>query len=393
MKFKNIVLICTLCFAFIQFISGQDKQDFVFIKGDDNISVIKVGSSTAKCSVVEYPKFLVLIDIPYIPIQKKDSIRVADEHFNPLIPFIDSIYLNKPIKYILNTHSHGHSLSTAIPFIKNGTKIVTAKENIEIYDKRGLFGKETSKGYAESIIQITSDTTLLAETTNPIEVLHLKKADYKSIPTKTFLFFNFPKQKLLAASCMVYLTDLNTAYGYKGTVFSDRLVDANKIIADKNLTVERTLQLHRSKMENGFEKPAIYSIAHFQNVLEHGWHRRALSEHFQNMTYEELTTKKDSLLNFLVGNNIYHIILNHAVYSLIEKKEYQKAVAIAQILILYEPDRFNEIDTLGEAYYSNGQMDMAKHYDSILKESKEKTEGLGWEAWEANQKERLKVGS
>lgn len=395
MKFKNLVLLCTIYFVFIQYISGQENQDLVYIEGDENVSVIGLSTGSAKCSVVEYPEFLLLIDIPHIPIQlnAEDSENVNDNTPNRLIAFIDSIYLNKPIKYILNSHSHGHSLSTVMPFLDKGAKLVTAKENIEIYDKRELFGSKTSKGYSNSIIQISSDTILLAESTNPIEVLHLKKTDYKSIPTETFLFFSFPSQKLLATSCMVYLTDLNKEYGFKGTVYSDRLVDVSKIIEDKNLTVESTLQLHRTKIENDIEKPAIYPISHFDNVLEQGWHRMTLSEHFQNMSYKELTTKKDSLLHFLVVNDIYHVILNHAVYTLIEKKEYQKAVAIAQILILYEPDRFNEIDTLGEAYYNNGQLAMAKHYDTVIKDSEEKIDGLGWEAWVANQKDRLGTGS
>lgn len=379
-------------FVFIQFVSAQEKQSFLYIKGDNNISAISMSTGTSKCSVVEYPEFLVLIDIPHIPTQKKEenSISAADDKSNPLITFIDSIYLNKPIKYILNTHSHSHSLSTVTPFLEKGAQLVTAKEYIEIYNKRGLFGEKTSEGYSESIIQISSDTTLLAETTNPIEVLHLKKSDYKSIPTKVFLFFNFPKQKLLATSCMVYLTDLNEKYGYKGLVYSDRLIDANKIIADKNLTVENTLQLHRFKVENGIKKPAIYPISHFKNVLKHSWHRRGLSEHFQNMSQEKLTTKKDSLLSFLVENNIYHTILNHAVYELIGKKEYPKAVAMAQILVEYEPGNLDLIDSLGETYYNNGQMDMAKHYNKVLKKSKRDTEGLGLEIWETNQKKRLK---
>ena len=59
---------------------------------------------------------------------------------------------------------------------------------------------------------------------------------------------------------MVYLTEINEKYGYKGIVYSDRLIDVNKIIADKKLTVESTLQLHKLKTENDLKKPAIYSI-------------------------------------------------------------------------------------------------------------------------------------
>lgn len=396
MKLKRLFLLCSMSFVCIQFINGQEKQNFLFTKGENNISIITMGSTrSAHCTVIEYPDFLVVHEIPSIPVEKKaqDSIKVDEKKANPLITFIDSIYLHKPIKYILNSHHHRHSLSTVTPFLEKGAKLITSKENIKTYNKRGLFGNKTSKGYSNSIIEISADTILLAETKNPIEVLYLKKSDYKSIPTATYLFFNFPKQKLLATSCMVYLKDIDEKYGYKGIVYNDRLINVNKIIADKNLTVKNTLQLYRFRSEDGLRTPPVFPISHLQNVLKHSWHRRALSEHFQNMSYEELTTKKDSILNYLVESSIYHIIVNHAVYELIEKKEYQKAVALAQILVTYTPDKVDYIDSLGEAYYNNGQMEMAKYYDKIINKSKSETEGLGLAMWETNQKDRLKKGS
>ena len=396
MKLKRLFLLCSVCFLLIQFVIGQEEQNFLFTKGADNISIITMGhAGSPHCTVVEYPDFLVLHEIPTIPKEKSssDSIEKDDDQANPLIAFIDSIYPGKHIKYILNSHSHSHSLSTIVPFLEKGAKLVTAKENIKFYNKKGLFGDKTSAYYSESIIQISADTVLLGETKVPIEILYLKKADYSSIPTETFLFFNFPKQKLLATSCMVYLRDIDEKYGYKGIIYNNRLINVNKIIADKKLTVDNTLQLYKFRLENNQRTPPVFPIAHLENVLEHSWHRTALSEHFQNMSYEKLTTKKDSILNYLIESDIYHIVLNHAIYELIEKKEYQKAVAIAHILVIYEPGRLNEIDTLGEAYFNNGQIKIAKHYDQILKASKENTEGLGLEFWEANQKDRLKNAS
>lgn len=391
----NLWVLSFLCFFSIQLLEGQEKQDFFFTKGADNMSVITMGSlRSPHCTVFEYPDFLVLHEIPKIPKQVKehDSLNIVIKE-NPLIAFIDSIYLNKPIKYILNSHSHSHSLSTILPFIDRGAMLITAIENIEIYEKRGLFGDLTIADYSKSIIEISADTVLLSNTNNPIEVLYLKKSDYKSIPTPTYLFFNFPKQKLLATSCMVYLKDIDDRFGYKAIVYSDRLINVNKIIADKNLKVESTLQLYKFRSEHGLRKPPVFPASHLENVLKYSWHRVQLSEHFQNMSYEDLRTKKDSLLNYLIESDIYHIIVNHAVYELIAKKEYQKAVALAQILIMYEPGSLNEIDTLGEAYYNNGQMEMANYYNNIIAESKEEKVGLGLMAWEKNKEDRLRSGS
>lgn len=382
MKLKNFFLLFAMSFVFIQFVNGQKKQNFLFTKGDNGISTITIGST--HCTVIEYSKFLVVHEIPNIPV-KKNELDVEKNH--PLITYIDSIYIGKPIKYILNSHSHSHSLSTITPFLEKGTKLVTTIENIEIYDKRGLFGDKTSEGYSESIISISSDTLLLVDTDNPIEVIHLKKSEYKHIPTATYLFFNFPRHKLLATSCMVYLKDLHKNHGFKGTIYSGRITDVNDLIADRNLKVENTMQLYDFRYENEQRKLPIFSLSFLQNVIEHGWSRSELSEHFQNMSYEELTTNKDSVLNFIIENGIYTVVLNHAVYSLIEKKEYKKAVALAHLQVIYRPDSANLIDTLGEAYYNNGQIDMAKHYDKILKKLKPEDDELGLIIWKKNKKD------
>jgi len=398
MNFKDIFLLCIMSFVTIHALSGQGfkiglgKNDFKFIKGDDNVSVVSLRStSSSKCSVVEYSEFLVLVDVPYIPVGVQDTSRVSsDPKFNPLITFLDSIYSNKPIKYILNTHHHGHSLSTVSSFLENGATLVTAAENIEYYDKKRRFGKtKSSKDYTESIIQVTADTTLLADTSNPIEVLHLKKSDYSNIPTKVFLFFNFPAQKLLAASCMVKLYDVGEKYGYKGILYTDRLPCVEKIIADKNLRVENTLQLSGLKVENGIEKPAIYSMSHFQKTLTEAWSEASLSEHFQNMSYTELHSKKDSIFDFFIENDIPVGPLNHAVYALIDKKEYQKSVILAQIAFISAPCWSDLLDSLGEAYFNNGEMDKAKHYDKMIDIMYPTDDRLGLTIWENNRKMRL----
>ena len=72
-------------------------------------------------------------------------------------------------------------------------------------------------------------------------------------------------------------------------------VDTKKIIADKKLDVEHTLQLFRLRRINGVRKPSIFSIAHLNNVLKDGWHTREFANHFQNMSYKELKQNQDSL--------------------------------------------------------------------------------------------------
>ena len=71
MKLKRLYFLCAMCFVFTQFASGQGSQNFLYTKGDNNISIITMGSTrSAHCTVVEYPEFLVVHEIPKIPIEK-----------------------------------------------------------------------------------------------------------------------------------------------------------------------------------------------------------------------------------------------------------------------------------------------------------------------------------
>ena len=90
-----------------------------------------------------------------------------------------------------------------------------------------------------------------------------------------------------------------------------------------------------------------------------------------------------------MDNSINSTIINHAVYELIAKKEYSKAAALAQILIIYSPNRINYIDTLGEAYFNNGEMDKAKYYNKLIERANSDNSKLGLKMWEKNRKERL----
>jgi len=388
MKIKNNLLSVILYLLALWQIDAQNDRNFVYTKGGNNVAAVSIEeNSRAKCTVIEFPEYIVLIDVPNTPYTATDSLKMDNPKYNPLIEFLDSIYINKPIKYVLNTHSHGHSISRPKSFIENGAKLVTAKENIEYYDKLGLFGDKKSTGYREAIIQISADTTLLGNTDNPIEIIHLKKSDYRYIPTKAFLFFNFPKQKILAASCMLDLKDLNKSYGYKGFLYSSRLPEFKNIIEDKNLSFDYTLQLRGLSRKNGADMPAMYTYSHFKNSLKQGWSRDALSEHFVNMSsklsYNELKLKQDSILQFHIVNDINALPLNRAVYGLIDKKEYEKAVLLGQTALLYRPD-FNSylVNTLGEAYYIKGDLNKAKHYDYLLKRIDPDNKKVGLAVWQ-----------
>lgn len=134
----------------------------------------------------------------------------------------------------------------------------------------------------------------------------------------------------------------------------------------------------------------LYSMSYLRNVIQHGWSRQEIVDHFvENVSLAEMTTKQDSLLDYFVELGIYTVITNRVVYELIEKGEYAKAVAFAKLQLLYRPDSSNFIDTMGEAYFNNDQLDLANRYSKILERIVPDEDGLGLAVWEKNRKDRL----
>lgn len=384
MKLKTSFSISIIFLLHIQSIIGQEDQPFLYTKGDGDVSIITIAGTN--CTVVEYPEFLVLHEIPSQPGQTSYT---EFEKADPFIAFIDSVYQNKPIKYVLNSHSHTHSLAIIKPFLDNGTQLVTAQENIPIYEEREMFGDTTSLKYMESIIAVSSDTVLLSNTQNPIEIFHLKKSEYENMPTETFMFFNYTKQNLLNVSCMLTLEDCHEKYGFAGKTYTKRFSDTQKIIEDRKIQAHATTQLYGLRTENDKQKLPAFSLSHLQNVLKHGREQSEFSDYLKNLTNGEITMKRDSLIEYFIEDRVYPSMISRTIHNLIKEKRYERAVIIAQMNALYRPHSPEVFNTLGEAYFNNGQTAIANYYDKVVERLAPDNDKFGIEIWEKKQKERL----
>jgi hypothetical protein len=234
-----LVVIFAICSLYAQ--NNYQFSRTVFSKEISFVSNDTLRDSQS--TVIEYPKFLVVIELPMIHAGAgiKTNLTQDIPKAESFINYLKKEYNNKPIKYVLSSHWHLHSLSGITPFFKQGATLVVAKTNWEYSVKNGLFGDTDTKPYEKQLMQITKDTLILNDTKFPISVLFIDET-YENKPTKDYLFFYMPKNKCLHASCMCAMSDID----FKQTsefIINDRVPDLDKAIKIRNLEVENIIKL------------------------------------------------------------------------------------------------------------------------------------------------------
>jgi hypothetical protein len=366
MKFI-ITTFVTFMVTFSLFAQGSDKQFSKTIFSKDIAFVRSDTTHGSQTTVIEYPKFLVLIELPMIDrgADKATDLEQDIPKAERLLAFLKKEYNDKPVKYVLSSHWHLHSMSGVTPFFNQGATLVSTKKNWEYCVKNGLFGKNDTKILEKQVLFIEKDTKILENTDNPISVIYLDET-YTNKPTSDYLFFYMPKNKCMHASCMCAMQDIDFKQRPE-FIRNDRVTDLDKVIKTRNLDVENLFKLTQEydPISKTYKIPA-FTKAYYEEFKQRGTPMAEVVKGFEAYDLAVLTNQKDSVLHHLITKKISSQVPNSVVYACIKHKEYAKAVQWAQILNLYHAGEPNFIDTMGEAYYNAGDMTMAQHYNKLL---------------------------
>ena len=377
----------SLLFIFISclHLKAQSTAHFTLHPHSANLSFVSMDSAnTSMCTVIEYPEFLSLIEVPLIDggggrskNLKEDTVKCLE-----FIDFLNHHYKNKPVRYIFSSHWHLHSLSGISPFFRRGALLVTTANNWKYSTDNGLLDKKQQAFYKQ-IIFVRKDTALLAKTAFPVNVWYLDST-YKNKPTPDYLFFYMPKIHTLHASCMCPINDHFFPVTAE-TIYNDRLTDLYKAIDKRKVAVDSLIRLSRiGKSSKEYRSPT-FTYSQLKELMDKGSAASSLPHRYADLELSILQNKKDSILLHLVSSKMPADIVNNAVYLCIRKKEYSKALVLAQLLNLYAPGTIGYIDTLGETCFLCGDLKMAVYYDQLITGLNLKNEELGLNVWKSNQ--------
>jgi hypothetical protein len=346
---------------------GQ-KTEFTRTVFSEDISFVRVDSSHgSQSTVIEYPNFLVLIDLPIVDKGANVSTNLTQD--NPkterFINFLKASYGKKPVKYVLSTHWHLHSMSGITPMFNQGAILVSTRKNWDYCTQNGLFGKEDTKALESKIKFIDKDTRILEDTDNPISVLYLDET-YINKPTDEYLIFYLPKSKCLHASCVCAIADIDFTKRPE-FIYNDRVTDLDRAIQSRGLEVSHLFKLTQEydATKNDYKIP-VFGQSYYSEYKRRGKPQAEVVKGYTLYDESFLKSQKDSILHHLIDKKISGGIINGVVYACIKEKSFQKAIHWAQILnILYSGEN-NYLDTMGEAYYASGDTKMAEQISNRL---------------------------
>jgi len=151
----------------------------------DGIWFVAGGSHNSM--VVEFPTYIAVIEGP---LGEARSLAVIAEA-KRLVP-------NKPIKYLINTHSHFDHSGGVRTYVAEGATIITQEMNVPFYQKawaapRTLTPDNLSKGAKEANFLPVKEKYVLTEGDRTLEIFH----EAGSMHNGGMLIVYFPKEKIL----------------------------------------------------------------------------------------------------------------------------------------------------------------------------------------------------
>jgi hypothetical protein len=314
-----------------------------------------------KSVIAEFDKFTVLIEFPQNDSVAKDLIAKCSEMFP-----------KKPIKFVLHSHHHPHSISAFDPFLQlTKASLITTKYNFEQIKSKT---KDTTALKQRTIIY--DSTYTIKDKANEINLFEIFQSKY-AVPTKEYNLFYFPKQQSVVSGCL-----FNKPISYYEVV-NARKPALKKIITDNKLAVKQLIPTNTSRA-NGFVD--VCTIEMLDSALVKGIDPYKFCDNFQSKSIEYLESKTDSLANEFrkIPRSFDYLVCANALRSL--KKDYNRAIIVFKVLTTLYPKEVDFYFNIAECYESKGaKVEAIAFYEKFIgltaneadkKEAKEKIENL-----------------
>lgn len=370
-KTYTLILICL--FDRVNLSAQNIKMSFE--KSGDRLHLLHYDTNSnkkypSKSAVIEFKDFIVLLEMPFA--YSNSNIYDHQNEGKELLNYLQTSFPRKPLRYVVSSHWHPHSISSITPFLTAGVKLISTKTNLAIL--KPIIDSIAYMKFNDNIILLEEDSMIISDRSNSLTLYKISKKDYPYLPTEEFIYTYNPKNKLLQTSCM-YQT-LGNAMVRGKEMISGRTENLYAFIQTKNLSVKKMLCT-----ENFFdETDHMISYDTLEWLMKNGIGMLYLENQICKISEETFKDKKDSLIKAFVSDPIPISILNRSVYTVLKQKQYEKALSLAQIQALLNPSDPNIWDTLGEVYYFMGESAIALRYEKQCKKMNPQYKG-GVEVW------------
>jgi hypothetical protein len=363
--------------------TAGDTGTNTLVKAGDGLWFMYYDSSKSKSTVVEFDAFLAMIEVPVK--DQGGNARVLEEHAEggeKALRTLRERFPSKPLRYVIHSHWHPHSISSVKPFLENGTTLVTTRENFARL--REFVDSATAAGHAGRIAFVEGDSLVIEAPGNRIVVHRFTQKEYPNAPTADYLYSYLPKYNYLHCSCMYNKWTGGPVEGRE--LLTGREEDIGRFLEARGLAPASLIRLTVEKEGMNDLQP----YEGLKDVLAHGISAGALTDRYLALDERTIRTSRDSLLAAIARDNIPASVINRAVYAAVERDETGKAAELAALQAMARPSDANAWDTLGEVLWIRGDTLMARHYGEQAKAISPAFTGGGEGEWKKNQDVRLK---
>lgn len=350
-------------------------------KAGDGLWFMYYDSSKSKSTIVEFDDFVAMIEVPVK--DEGGNARVLEEHAaggEKALRSLREAFPGKPLKYVIHSHWHPHSISSVRPFLEAGVTLVSTRKNFGRL--RSFVDSATVVRHAGRITFVDGDSLVVEAPGNRIVVHRFTKEEFPNAPSEDYLYCYLPKYNFLHCACMYNKWTGEKVEGKE--LLTGREEDLHRFLTTRNLKPEFLIRLNREKTESNDMQP----YEGLSDVVANGISAAKLSARFLALDGGTLRTSRDSIARAVIEGGIPASVINSAVYAAVASNDHGKAIQLAHLQALVRPSDPNAWDTLGEAYYAAGDTLMARSFGAQAKLISPAFEGGGEEVWRKNADER-----
>jgi hypothetical protein len=364
-------------------IFAQASEFNVITKSTDGLYFMYYDSSAAKSTIVEFENFIVLIEAP-IKNEGGGARNLVDHEYGgeKILRTLRDYFPAKPLKYLMHSHWHPHSISSVNPFLRNGVTLVTTNHNYDVI--KSFVDTANIAGINDKIIFV-SDSLVISDSKNSLCAYRVLKQDYPNVPTDDYLYFYLYPYNILHCACMYNKWEGEPVEGKE--ILTGREEDLNRFLIAKNLRPEFLIRYNKEKIHQNDMQP----IGGLDDVISSGIRSADISAGLMEITQQRLDDSLSRVVLDLIERKIPPSIINTTVYTLIRKKELKKANSFALVQVLLNPSDPNSWDTLGETYFFLGELEMARYFEKHSKKISPDFTGGGMEVWQKDFEDFTKI--
>lgn len=340
----------------------------------DGLHFMYYDSSRSKSVVLEMDNYLTLIEVPVL--DHGGGVTNLKEDYaggEKVLRTLSHYFPNKPLRYVLNSHWHQHSLSALNAFLKNGVIWYTTPST---YHRILAFADTTSIKIGKNVHLVQQDSLTLGDASNSVVLHYFRQRDFPNAPTEEYLYFYLPRYNYLHCGCM--FTRSASARFKEKEIITGRAEDLHRLIKQRGLSPTALIRLPREK--DYPEDMQAYTV--LEQLLKNGVRTSDIINQYMYLPDSTLLHHTDRIATTAIAEKTPAGIFNTLAYQSLSAEKLPRAIAYAHIQALINPANPNVWDTLGEMYWAMGAFDIARYYERQSRLIDPKFKEGGAEAWE-----------